>query len=129
MFRSIALFLLLIVFLSGPVFAGSMYEVTAKMGDKKIIYKIKFGGGKLFDQYTAFDPASGKFVYLSWPRKEEAPKPVSSIWDYETGREIQLFNFPNVKNPLPVIPSMDAMKFCPKTGDRDFTSKRIMFYD
>ncbi len=129
MFRYSAMLSLLIALVSTPVFAGSMYEVTSKMGDQAISYKIKIGGGKRFGQFTAYDPESKQFVYLSWPRKEKEPKPVCSIWDHETGRNILLYKFPNVENPLPVIPSIEAMKSCPKTGDRDFTSKLILFYD
>jgi len=120
---------LLFFLFNQPVFAGTVYEVTCKSDGKNITYKVRFGGGKLFEQYTAYDPESKTFVYLSWKRTEKTPKPTCSIWDHETGRKIQLYSFPNVKHPLPVIPSMQAMKICPKTGDRNFTSKRLIIYD
>ena len=129
MLRFSPLLLLLIFLFAGPVFAGTTYEVTSKLDGKKITYKVRFGGGKLFEQYTAYDPASKKFVYFSWKRSETAPKPVCSIWDHQTGRQIDLYSFPNVKHPLPVIPSMQAMKACPKTGDRSFAPKRLIIYD
>ena len=120
---------LFIAFLASPALAGTGYEVTSKEGDKTITYMVNFGGGKLFEQHTAYDPVSKSFVYLSWPRNREAPKPVSSIWDHETGRTIHLYKFPKVKHPLPVIPSIEAMKVCPKSGDRNFKSKPVLAYD
>ena len=129
MFRFSVILPLFLVVLPGTAFAGSIYEVTAKLDDKTVTYRVKFGGGKLFKQYTAYDASTKKFVYLTWPRKEKGPKPVGSIWDHDTGRTISLYQFPGIKHPLPVIPSMEAMKFCPKTGDRDFKSNLIIIYD
>ena len=80
-------------------------------------------------QHTAYDPASKEFVYLKWMRGEAAPKPVASIWDHRTGETIALYKFPGVKSPLPVIPSIDAMKVCPKTGDKNFKHKATIAYD
>lgn len=125
----LTLLLLFNVLLAGPVIAGTGYEVTSKKGDKTITYNVKFGGGKLFGQHTAFDPVSKSFVYLSWRRNVEAPKPVASIWDHETGRTIKLYKFPDVKLPLPVIPSIKAMKVCPMTGDHNFKAKPVLAYD
>lgn len=125
----ITLTLLLTVALTKNLPAGDGYEVSSKSGDKVVTYRVNFGGGKRFEQHTGFDPASKKFVYLSWTRGEPSPKPVSSIWDHKTGAIIDLYEFPNVKHPLPVIPSIDSMKACPMTGDKQFTHKRVLLYD
>jgi len=109
--------------------AGNIYEVTSKAGDKTVTYEVQFGGGRLMDQFTAFDPESKKFVYLSWERKGKPPVPVTKIWDHRTGETISLYTFPNVKNPLPVIPSVAAMKVCPLTGDKDFKAKLHIIVD
>ena len=124
-----ALALAMSVLLTSAAFAGTGYEVTSKDGDETVTYKVKFGGGKRFQQHTAYDPASKEFVYLTWPRGEEGPKPVCSIWNHQTGRTITLYPFPGAKHPLPVIPSIDAMKVCPKTGDEDFQYQRKIAYD
>lgn len=124
-----ALLPLMIALLAGPALAGTGYEITSKKGDKSITYKVNFGGGRLFEQHTAYDPVSKSFIYLSWPRNEEAPKPAFSIWDHQTGRTIDLYKFPKVKHPLPVIRSIEAMKVCPKSGDRNFKSNAVLAYD
>lgn len=114
---------------AGLSWAGDGYEVTAKQGDKEITYMVNFGGGRMFEQYTAFDPASKQFVYLQWNRREPAPKPALTIWDHRTGELVPLYQFPDVKHPLPIIPSMEAMKVCPLTGDKNFKAKLVIAYD
>ena len=128
--------LILIAVFANSAFAGTGYQVTAKDGDEEVTYMVKFGGGMMFDQYTAFDPATEEFVYLTWKTRpmndekpEAPPKPVCSIWDHKTGKKIKLYQFPGVEHPLPVIPSMEAMKVCPKTGDKNFKSQPLLAYD
>lgn len=119
---------LLIVF-AKPACAGTGYEVTSTKDGKSVTYMVNFGGGFNFQQHTAYDPGSKKFVYLQWPRNEDAPKPAGVIWDHRTGETMKLFQFPGVKHPLPVIPSMEAMKVCPKTGDKNFEANFVLAYD
>lgn len=109
--------------------AGEIYEVTSRDRENNVIYRVRFGGGKLMDQYTAFDPETKSFVYLSWKRQDEAPKPVMTIWNHHDGELLALYNFPEAKHPLPIIPNMDAIKVCPLTGDRSFNAKLIIFVD
>ena len=109
----------LFIMISSQVFAGTGYEVTVKTDEETKSYIVIFGGGRLFEQHTGFDPVTKKFVYLRWLRAEEPPKPVAKIWKHDTGEIIQLFKFPNAKNPLPVIPSIKAMKVCPFTGSQE----------
>lgn len=129
--RSRAAILLLVGVLAGqaPAWAGNVYEVTSTSGAETVRYEVQFGGGKLQDQFTAFDPASKTFVYLSWDRNGEPPAPVTTIWDHRTGESIPLYAFPNVAHPLPVIPSIEAMKACPVTGDRDFKATLQIIID
>lgn len=98
--------------------AATDYQVTCRDGDKTVTYEVRFGGSKLTERYTAFDPASRKFVYLTWMRDTAAPEPAGKIWDYHTGETIPLYKFPGVAQPLPIIPSIDALKICPLTGDK-----------
>ena len=113
-----------------PTMAGTTYRVSATDSNgKALTYEVSFGGGKLFEQYTAYDPASGGFVYLKWKRGEAKPKPAANIWDHTTGKTIKLYKFPDVDQPLPIIPSIREMMFCPKTGDKDYQSKAIIAYD
>ena len=109
--------------------AGNIYKVTSQDGDKTISYEVRFGGGRLMDQFTAFDPETKKFVYLQWERKGKAPIPAMKLWDHRTGETISLYRFPNVKNPLPVIPSIDAMKVCPISNDKTFKAKLHIIVD
>ena len=109
--------------------AGNVYQVTSLQGDKSITYEVSFGGGRRMEQFTAFDPDTKEFVYLKFDRNGEPPTPAMKIWDYRTGETIPLFTFPNVKNPLPLIPSMEAMKVCPITGDKNFKSKLHIIFD
>jgi len=129
MFKQIGLGVVVGIFLVASASAGDGYEVTAQQAGKEITYMVNFGGGRMFEQYTAFDPESKKFVYLSWKRDAKPPKPVMTIWDHNTGERIPLYKFPDVKNPLPVIPSIEAMKVCPITGDKAFKAKLVMAYD
>jgi hypothetical protein len=124
---ALALFGAVTVTTSSP--AGEVYRVTATRGGKPLTYEVKFGGGKLFEQWTAFDPVSKKFVYLTWPRRQDRPKPTGSIWDHRTGQTINLYKFPGVEQPLPVIPSIDDLKFDPLTGDTGFTATAVVTYD
>ena len=120
---------LLLVLLADSAFAGTGYEITSTQGGKSITYMVNFGGGFTFEQYTAYDPVSKMFLYLQWPRDGKAPKPVGAIWDHQTGQTIDLYQFPGVKHPLPVIPSIKAMKVCPLTGDRNFKAQEVIAYD
>lgn len=109
--------------------AGNIYKVTSQDGDKTITYEVRFGGGRLMDQFTAFNPETKKFVYLQWKRDGERPAPAMKIWDHRTGETIYLYRFPDAKNPLPVIPSIDAMKVCPLTNDKSFKAKLHIIVD
>jgi len=120
---------LLLVLPANSAFAGTGYEITSAEGGKTVTYMVNFGGGFMFKQHTAYEPISKKFVYLQWPRDKQAPKPAGAIWDHQTGQTIDLYQFPGVKHPLPVIPSIEAMKVCPRTGDRNFKAKPIIAYD
>ena len=121
--------LLSLVLLSGTASAGTIYEVTALRGGEKVSYQVKFGGGKRFEQWTAFDPKSKAFVYLTWDRGTPAPEPAAAIWDHTTGKTVNLYKFPGAEHPLPVIPSLEDMKVCPMTGDKEFTNRRVVTYD
>ncbi len=112
-----------------PTLAGNIYKVTSQDGDKTITYEVRFGGGRLMHQFTAFDPETKKFVYLRWKRDGEKPAPAMKVWDHRTGETILLYRFPDAKNPLPVIPSLDAMKVCPLTGDKNFKAKLHIIVD
>ncbi len=129
MFQKISWLVVLLAFGASSVWAGDGYEVTAKQGDKEITYMVNFGGGRRFEQYTAFDPESKKFVYLSWDRKAKPPQPAMKIWDHRTGELIPLYQFPDVPHPLPIIPSIEAMKVCPLTGDKNFKARLAIAYD
>jgi hypothetical protein len=110
-------------------YAGTGYTVTAKQGEKEVTYEVKFGGGRRFEQWTAFDPASKQFVYLQWPRGAAEPKPAATVWDHRTGETLKLYKFPGVESPLPVIPSVEEMKVCPLTGDKAFKAVARLAYD
>jgi hypothetical protein len=120
---------LLVLLLVGTAYTGTIYEVTATSGTEKVAYRVKFGGGKSSGQWTAFDPKLKKFVYLTWDQSNPAPQPVATIWDHRTGESVKLYKFPDVEHPLPVIPSIQDMKVCPLTGDKEFTFKRVGNYD
>jgi hypothetical protein len=109
--------------------AGNIYKVTSQDGEKTITYEVRFGGGRLMDQFTGFDPETKKFVYLQWDRKGKPPTPAMKLWDHRTGETISLYSFPNAKNPLPVIPSIDAMKVCPLTNDKNFKATLHIIVD
>lgn len=122
--------LLFCTILAIPLQAGTVYEVTATDGEgANVTYEVSFGGGKLFEQHTAYDPASGEFVYLKWNRGAAEPKATAEIWDHTTGQTIKLYTFPGADQPLPVIPSIKSMAYCPKTGDKNYQSKAIIAYD
>jgi hypothetical protein len=112
-----------------PALAGNIYKVTSQDDDKTVTYEVRFGGGRLMDQYTAFDPETKKFVYLKWKRSDEKPAPAMKVWDHRTGETIPLYRFPDAKNPLPIIPSIDAMQVCPMTGDKNFKAKLHIIVD
>lgn len=109
--------------------AGNVYRVTSRKEGKTVTYEVRFGGGRLMDQATAFDPESRKFVYLQWERDGRKPAPAMRMWDHRTGATVSLYRFPGAKHPLPVIPSIEAMKVCPLTGDKDFKAKLHMIFD
>lgn len=112
--------LLAVLFFSASAFAGHFYEIESTDGKTKTQYRVRFGGGKLFEMRTGFDPKTKQFVYLEWKRGTEAPAHVAVIWDHRTGETIKLYKFPGVDQPLPVIPSLAEMKVCPLTGDKNY---------
>lgn len=126
-----AIFILYTVVLlnAAALLAGEGYEVTSTDGKTTKTYMVRFGGGKLMERATAFDPASQKFVYLTWERDTPMPKPVGSIWLAATGETIPLYKFPNVETPLPIIPSIKDLKVCPYTGDKNLKTELKMFFD
>jgi hypothetical protein len=109
--------------------AGNVYKVTSHDGEKTITYEVRFGGIKLTDQFTAFDPETKRFVYLTWNRKDKPPTPAMKLWDYRTGETIPLYRFPDAKNPLPVIPFIESMKVCPFTNDKNFKADLYAIVD
>lgn len=126
-----SLFVVLLGVLLGPslAWAGNVYQVTSQAGDKTITYEVRFGGGRLMDQATAFDPETKKFVYLQWKRDGEKPASVMRVWDHRTGETVPLYTFPGARHPLPVIPSIKAMKVCPLTGDPHFKARLHIIID
>lgn len=123
-------FILPCLFCASMASAGTGYEVTAQDKEgKEMTYQVKFGGGRMFEQFTAFDPGSKSFVYLTWNRRDQAPEPASVIFNHATGELTPLYEFPGAKHPLPVIPSMEAMKVCPFTGDKEFKATARIAYD
>lgn len=120
---------LFVVTLAPVAVLATGYEITSRQGDEVITYMVRFGGGKQFESYTGFDPISKQFVYLSWPRGDAPPQPVSSYWDPTSARHIVLYQFPDTKQAIPVISSIDAMKVCPLTGDKNFKHKAVMMID
>jgi hypothetical protein len=109
--------------------AGTTYRITSSDGTKEVTYEVRFGGGRQFEQFTAFDPASKDFVYLRWTRGEQKPEPAGSIWDHKTGAIVLLYKFPEVAQPLPVIPSVEDLTICPKTGGKIISKKTFIRYD
>jgi hypothetical protein len=109
--------------------AGTTYQITSSNGKETRTYEVSFGGGKLFERLTAFDPKSKQFVYLSFRRGSPAPEPVGAIWDHRTGETLPLYRFPGVDQPLPVIPSIDDLRVCPFTGARDLKKTVKVIYD
>jgi len=51
------------------------------------------------------------------------------VWDHRTGETIPLYRFPDTRNPLPVIPSIKAMKVCPFTNDKNFKAELYEIVD
>lgn len=99
---------------------GEIYEVTSTDGKRTVKYELWFGGGKDVQTLTAFNPQTKKFVRWHIDRsKGEQAKIVAQIWDYKTCRTIDLYRFPGVENPLPIIPLIDDLKICPITGDKN----------
>jgi hypothetical protein len=129
MHRQLLLVLVALLLGGSSAWAGNIYQVTSHEGDKTVTYEVRFGGGRLMDQFTAFDPETKKFVYLQWERNGKPPSPAMKIWDHRTGETIPLYDFPGVKKPLPVIPSIEAMKVCPLTGDKHLTAKLHIIID
>jgi hypothetical protein len=109
--------------------AGTGYEIIAGEGKTAVQYEVRFGGGRISDQMTGYDPATKTFVYLSWKRGTDKPKPAGSIWDHTTGKTIPLYEFPGAKVPLPEIPSIDELTRCPITGGAITGKKKTIIYD
>src|SRR5262249_31943370 len=118
--RVILLALLSLLACTRAVPAGNIYQVTSHEVDKTVTYEVGFGGAKLSDRLTASAHEEKASVSWQWTPSEETPAPAMKVWDHRTGETIPLYRFPGTKNPLPVIPSIEAMKVCPLTGDRSF---------
>lgn len=114
---------------ASQAFAGTGYRITNGEGGKAASYDVRFGRAKLFERWTAFDPAAKKFVYLDWKRDTPAPQPAGQIWDYRSGETIPLYKFPGVEQQLPIIPSIKDLKVFPLTGERDFKVEELEIYD
>jgi len=115
--------------LSNIALAGTGYIISSDEGDEKVTYRVKFGGGKLNEQWTAFDVASKKFVYLRFPRNGEQPKPVAHHWNPSTGDTAPLYKFPEVDLPLPLIPNVEALKVVPFAKEKGIKVETELFFD
>ena len=113
----------------GALYAGATYEVTSESKGEKTVYEVSFGGGFLFEQFTAYDPETKKFVYLTWKRGENPPKPAGVIWDHKTGKNIELYKFPEAKQALPIIPGIGHLLTCPITGSKNLKKEVTIMYD
>lgn len=127
--RRVLLFALTLLFCCSEAKAADAYRITSRDGDREVTYEVMFGGLRRADQYTAFDPETKSFVYLTWKRADEAPKPVMTIWNHRDGSLLELYKFPDAKHPLPIIPDIKAMKVCPLTGDKAFTFRQVGVVD
>ncbi|WP_254507180.1 hypothetical protein [Anatilimnocola floriformis] len=109
--------------------AGSGYVISSGEGEDEVTYKVNFGGGRRFEQYTAFDPASKKFVYLKFNRGEAGPAPASSIFNPATGEMTPLYKFPDVEQPLPIIKNIEELKAVPFAKKPGIKTKLVVAYD
>ena len=80
---------------TSPASAGNIYKVTSQDGEKTITYEVRFGGGRLMDQFTAFDPETKKFVvqlpkdkylwvYFADPSLDNATNPLRQVDSSQT---------------------------------------------
>lgn len=129
MHRTLLIAALTLLALTPCCLAGVVYRVTASDGKNEVTYEVKFGGGRKFELATAFDPASKKFVYLQWERDGVKPEPAGSIWDHRSGQTVQLYRFPGVAQALPIIPSIDDLTICPKTGSKKLAKRKHIIFD
>ena len=104
------------VLLTGVAWAGMGYTMKCKAC--KFEQSVIFGGGRMFNQVTAWCDPCGKFVYLRWKRSEAEPKPLATIWDAETGRKLTTYACPDCGKPATMVD--ENMKFCPKCGKAEF---------
>jgi hypothetical protein len=122
---------LVIVLGVSTALTGEIYEATGTDGKTTVKHELWFGGGKNGLQVlNAFDPQTKKIVRMEIDRsKGEKAKVAAQIWDYKTGRTIDLYKFPGSAHPLPLIPSIEEFRICPITGDTKLKVERVGFFD
>ena len=128
--RSVILLFLIFVCISSVAFAGYIREVICSDVDCDFKSNVSFFGGKGYDKITGYCVACGKFVYLTWRRRENPPLPSAKIWNPLTGEIELLYPCPDCKNSFLPINNINQLKYCPKCKKKTITSTQgITHYD
>lgn len=111
------------------VYAGSGYRLNCPEEACEYEGMVTFGGGRMFEQKTAYCCACKKFVYLRWSRGGRPgfdgkvklkPEPLGQVWDSATGRVLTLYACPECQAPAAEIPTRKDLKVCPQCNKGHF---------
>lgn len=111
-----------------PATAGTGYDFTCTGPDGEYTDQISLGGGRAFEQITGYCHATGKFVHLSWKRKEAPPRPLQ-VWDPRTGEILTLYQMPECPAPVAPIRDIQELRNIPPCKGKEFKQRRGVMYD
>jgi len=82
------------------VISGHTYLL--RCNNPKCGYKpeVRVGGGFQFEQASGFCTKCEKFVFITWKRDAEPPKPIGTVWEPTTGKKCGLYPCPTCKSPF-----------------------------
>jgi Zn finger protein HypA/HybF involved in hydrogenase expression len=113
---TVLIVVVLMLFVATIVYTGTLVTMKCKKCD--FSSEVSIGRGFKFEQLTGYCVECKEFVTIQWQRDGKAPKPLASIWDYRTGKTIQLFKCPKCSKA--VAPIEEKMEYCPKCNEKAF---------
>ncbi len=109
--------------------AGTRYDVTCGAPKCGFSTTIDLGGGRLFEQESAWCRRCGKTVSTTWKRDSKRGTSFAQFWDALTGRERKMFDCPGCGSLVVAMEEAQDFKHCPKCGKPSLKHKVAIMFD